>query len=117
MSERINAVRDQVIDALSYPRLLMEQEVKAQSCEQHYQFNEAVEACNDCLYVLECQSNSDRLALEHLTNASSSELHKLLTFGYEYVSYQLSRDDHETALCDCQSCGWIRDVAPLLESV
>ncbi|MCW8891557.1 MAG: hypothetical protein OQL20_12930 [Sedimenticola sp.] len=117
MSERVNGVRDQVIAALSYPRLLMEQEVKAQACEQHYQFNETVEACNDCLYVLECQSNSDRLSVENLHQASSSELSKLLSFGYEYVSYQLSRDDHETAQCDCQSCGWIRDVAPLLDSV
>lgn len=117
MSERVNGERDKVIAALSFPRLLMEREMKEQSCDQHYQFNEHIDECNDCLYALECQSNSDRLSVENLRNAYAAELNKLLAFGYEYVSYQPSRDDHETELCDCQSCGWIRDVTPLLESV
>lgn len=117
MTEKNNRDRDRVIAALSYPRQLMEQEIKAQSCEHHYQFNEAVEACNDCLYVLECQSNSDKLSTENLHLASSGELYKLLSFGHEYVSYQLSRMDHETEHCDCHSCDWIRQTAPLLDSV
>jgi RNase P subunit RPR2 len=116
MSECIRNERDSVIAALSYPRLLMEREVKTQSCGQHYRFNEQADDCVDCLYALECQSNSDRLADENLRDATLSELNKLLVFGYEYVNYELARIDHETEQCSCESCGWIRRVTPLLSS-
>jgi hypothetical protein len=95
----------------------MEREIKAQSCDQHYRFSEQVDDCVDCLYALECQSHSDKLAAENLQDASSSELKKLLAFGYEYVNYELARVDHETECCSCESCGWIRRVTPLLSSI
>lgn len=116
MSEPILEKRDQMIAALDYPRLLMGREIKQRACSEHYRFNEQVAECSECLYILECQSYSKQLAAPTLRRASSSELLRLLRFGLEYVSYQLNRQDHDTAQCACDQCAWIRSVTPLLDA-
>lgn len=116
MSESVLEKRDQIIAALDYPRLLMEREIKQRACHEHYRFNEQVAECNECLYILECQSYSKQLAAPTLRRASSSELLRMLRFGFEYVSYQLNRQDHDTAQCECDQCVWMRSVAPLLDA-
>lgn len=116
MSEPVLEKRDQIIAALDFPRLLMEQEIKQRSCSQHYKFNEQVEECGECLYILECQAFGQQLAETTLSRASSGELLRLLQFGYEYVSYHLSRLDHDAAHCDCDLCVWLRSVTQLLDA-
>lgn len=116
MSECVSEKRDQIIAALDFPRLLMEQEIKRRSCPEHYRFNGQVEACNECLYILECQCYSEYMTEPALNKASSTELTRMLRFGFEYITQQLNRQDHDTAHCDCRLCGWIRSVEPLLDS-
>ncbi|WP_275098638.1 hypothetical protein [Sedimenticola hydrogenitrophicus] len=116
MSEFVKEKREQIITALGFPRLLMEQEIKRRVCPEHYRFNDQVEECNECLYILECQCYGEYLAGPALGKASTIELVRLLQFGYEYVTHQLKRQDHETASCSCELCSWIRSVTPLLEA-
>ncbi|WP_428610047.1 hypothetical protein [Sedimenticola sp.] len=115
MSEHVAEKRDTIIAALGFPRLLMEREIKRRACPQHYHFNEQAEECVDCLYILECQSFSKQLAEPELMQASARELARLLQFGFEYVSYQPERQDHETARCACELCDWIRAVTPMVD--
>lgn len=116
MSDSVVKMRDQIITALEYPRLLMEREVKQRSCSQHYHFNAEAEECGECLYILECQAYSRQLAEPTLRQASTGDLLRLLKFGFEYVSYQLSRQDHDATQCDCDLCRWIRSATPLLDA-
>ncbi len=116
MLDGVSDKRDRIITALDFPRLLMEQEIKQRNCSQHYRFDEQVEGCSECLYILECQGYAEQLAAPALQQASYSKLASMLRFGLEYVSCQLVRQDHETARCDCDLCGWIRSVTPLLET-
>lgn len=114
MTESVCSERDRIIEALSYPRSLMEKEIKRRDCPEHHRFNEHSDDCNDCLYILECQSYADRLSETSLKQISEPQLRKLLQLGLEYVAYQTGRMDHETDSCTCDLCRWVRETTPLL---
>ncbi|MCW8907576.1 MAG: hypothetical protein OQL28_10020 [Sedimenticola sp.] len=114
MSESVFSERERIIAALSYPRSLMEQEVTRRQCPEHHRYNDRVEACRECLYILECQARSEQLAEASLQAASGSRLHTLLQLGMEYVSYQPECYDHRPEECACDHCGWLRRTRALL---
>lgn len=115
MSESVSRERERIIAALSYPRVLMEQEIARRQCPEHHSFNDRVEACRECLYILECQAQSEQLTEASLRAATGIQLHTLLQLGLEYVSYQPECFDHEQEHCGCDHCGWIREARPLLD--
>lgn len=115
MPESVISERERMISALGYPRDLMEQEIVRRQCPEHHRFNDRVEACRECLYILECQARSDQLAEATLRAATGPTLHTLLQLGVEYVSHQPECFGHEVEQCGCDHCEWIRQVRPLLE--
>ncbi len=117
MSESLSADRARVIDALSFPRRLMMQEVEGLGCPRQHHFDEQTEACLDCLYILECQAQSERLTEPSLRAASDTQLYTLLQLGLEYVSQQPQCFLHDAEACDCAHCDWVREVRMLLRAL
>lgn len=115
MPVSVSSERERIITALGYPRSLMEQEIVKRQCPEHHVFNDRVEACRECLYILECQARSDQLAEASLRAASGPRLYTLLQLGMEYVSHQPECFDHPVEKCECDHCCWIRQARPLLE--
>lgn len=115
MSESVSSERERIIAALGYPRTLMEREIAQRGCPEHHHFNDRVEACRECLYILECQAQSEQLTEASLRASTGAQLHTLLQLGMEYVSYQPECFGHQSECCACDHCGWIRQVSSLLE--
>ena len=114
MAEQIEGVRERIISTLDYPKTLMDEDVKEQTCSHQHTFSQEKDDCAHCLYILECQCTSDQFEIQRLQEYSINDLGKMLKFGIEYVSYHARRDGHSEENCDCGLCSWLKKAAPLL---
>jgi hypothetical protein len=105
---REQVMRRQIIEALTYPRILLLANLGDDECPQNRYFNPAHPSCQHCdqgeeCHWLECNDEFSVLALKPM-----GALYESLLFSIDYVDTQCSRANHNVRRCACESCHWVR---------
>ncbi len=111
-----NAERQKIIEALDYPRLLMQNEIDLPECTHSGNYDQEDICCRQCDSELECQwlcSNDGCVAFDQ---KSLEVLKNSLEFAFCYVDGLVSRYEHDKRKCSCEACRWSRAAWRLLDS-
>lgn len=106
-------MRKRIIEALTYPRIMLLANLNAEECPQHLFFNPAHERCRFCEQGQECHWLNLNDEFSILARKPMDSLYGSLQFCIDYVNAQCSHEGHNVRRCACESCQWIRDARRL----
>lgn len=101
-------MKRQIIEALTYPRILMMANLDLEECPQNSYFNPAHPSCQLCEQGEECHWLNQNDEFSVLASKPLQLLYEALQFSIEYVDAQSSRAKHNVRRCACESCHWVR---------
>ena len=101
-------MRRRIIEALTYPRILLLANLEVEECPQNRYFNPAHKACQHCEQGEECHWLNCNDEFSVLAQMPMETLFESLLFCIDYVDAQCSRIDHNVRRCVCDSCAWVR---------
>ena len=87
-----------MIEALTYPRILLLANLDVEECPQNQYFNPAHDICQHCEQGEECR----------WLNCNDHFSVVALLFCIDYVSAESTRANHNVRRCACESCVWVR---------
>ncbi|MEJ2171568.1 MAG: hypothetical protein ACO22K_06050 [Woeseiaceae bacterium] len=108
-------MRRQLIEALSYPRLLLLKIIEAKDCPHDSVFEATSERCQQCDLNKECHWVVCLNDFEDLQEKPAYTLNASLRYGIKVVESLNSELGHDPTLCTCESCYWLRDAQRLTE--
>ena len=106
-------MRRQIIEALTYPRIMVLGNLNAEECSQHLLFNIVHEACEFCGQRDECHWLNINDEFSVLAQKPMDLLYESLQFCIDYVDSQCTHANHNTRRCACESCLWVRSARRL----
>jgi len=106
-------MRRQIIEALTYPRILLLANLEVGECPQNRYFNPEHPSCGSCQQGAECHWLNRHDEFSVLSTIPLETLHESLLFCIDYVDAQCSRADHNVRYCACESCLWVRQARHL----
>ena len=106
------AMKQLVIELLSYPRYLILSEIDIVECPHHGYYDNTDSGCKQCELGDECQWLFDNEAFIALTRRSVEDLINALDFAVNYTAFQV--DNHNARACVCESCDWLREARRFL---
>ena len=106
-------MRRQIIEALTYPRIMVLANLNGEECSQHLLFNLAHEGCRSCEQGDECHWLNINEEFSILAQKSMDSLYESLRFCIDYVDSQCARASHNARWCACESCHWVRSARRL----
>ena len=109
-------MRRAMIEALTYPRLLILKIIDAQNCEHDNLFEATSARCHHCSMGRECHWASCLNDFEDLRTKPVHTLNASLRYSVRLVEALHSQLRHDATACTCEACSWIRDSQRLIES-
>ena len=101
-------MRRLIIEALTYPRIMLLANLEADDCPQNRYFNPGHPRCQLCHQGEECHWLNCNDEFSVLAKKPIDKLHDALLFSIDYVDAQCSDQGHNVRRCACESCEWIR---------
>jgi len=108
-------MRRQLIEALTYPRLLILKLIDSQDCPYDSLFDVARIRCQRCDMGQECHWASCLNDFEDLRSKPTRTLNASLRYGVKLVESLHGELRHDATVCTCEACAWIRDSQRLIE--
>lgn len=108
-------MRRQLIEALSYPRLLVKRIIDGKDCPHDSLFEATSERCRQCDINRDCHWVT---CLDEFSDFAEKPTHTInasLRYGVRLVESLHSELRHDETLCSCESCSWVRDAQRLIE--
>jgi hypothetical protein len=107
-------MRQRIIEALTYPRMVLLANLEEENCPQNLYFNAEHEKCRYCEQGEECfwLNYNDKFSV--LAQKPMQSLYESLQFCISYVDAQCTRACHNVRRCPCDSCEWIRSARQLV---
>jgi hypothetical protein len=109
-------MRRELIEALTYPRLLILKIIDAQDCEHDSLFEATSARCHQCALGRECHWVSCLNDFKDLRNKPAHTLNASLRYSVRLVESLHSELRHDATTCTCEACSWIRDSQRLIET-
>lgn len=106
-------MRRELIEALTYPRLFVLQEIGLKDCPHESVFDAAWDRCRNCGLGQECHWLSCLNDFAELSNKPIHTLHASLLYSIKLVEAQTGEMRHDAMTCDCESCRWTREAKQL----
>jgi hypothetical protein len=106
-------MRRQIIEALTYPRILLLANLSDDQCPQNRYFNPAHPSCRLCAQGDECLWLNRNDEFSVMARKPMQTLYESLLFCIDYVDAQCSFTRHNVRRCACESCQWVRDARRL----
>lgn len=108
-------MRRQLIEALTYPRLLVRQLID-EGNYQHTSFLEATgQRCHACDGSGDCGWDKCFGDFSRFRDKTIDELSESLREGIKLVEGMISELRHDETTCTCETCNWIRNAEHLTE--
>jgi len=101
-------MRQRIIEALTYPRIMLLASLDDDECPQHLYFNPSDEKCQLCEQGEECHWLNIHDEFSVLVQKPLHSLYESLQFCISYVNVQCGHAGHIVRHCACESCAWIR---------
>jgi len=109
-------MRQQMIEALTYPRLLILKMIDARECPHDSLFEATSERCHQCDINSECHWATCLDDFSDLVDKPEHTLSASLRYGVRLVENYHSELRHDATTCTCEACSWIRDAQHLIEA-
>lgn len=109
-------MRRQLIEALTYPRLLILNIIDAQDCEHDSLFDATSARCHHCSLGRECHWASCLNDFEDLRSKPAHTLNASLRYSVQLVESMRDELRHDAMTCACEACTWIRSSLRLIET-
>ena len=108
-------MRPQLIEALTYPRLLVRQLVEEENYMHKSLFEATGERCHHCDLTGECSWANCFQDFRHFEDMTTEALSESLREGIKLVESLQSELRHDETTCTCETCNWIRNAEHLTE--
>lgn len=108
-------MRRQLIEALTFPRLLVQKIMEEDDCPHDSLFEATSERCHQCDLNSECHWVSCMSDFADLEDKAIHTLNASLRYGIRLVETVHSELRHDETMCKCEACTWIRDAQRLTE--
>jgi hypothetical protein len=109
-------MRRQLIEALTYPRLLILKLLDDRDCVHDSVFEATSERCHECGMNSECHWATCLNDFQELREKPVHTLNASLRYGVRLVERYHSELRHDETTCTCEACSWIRDAQRLIEA-
>ena len=109
-------MRRALIEALSYPRLLILKIIDSRDCPHGSLFEATSERCRQCPIGRECHWTSCLNDFEDLGGKPTHTINASLRYGVQLVEALHSELRHDETTCTCEPCTWVRDSQRLIET-
>lgn len=107
-------MRRQIIEALTYPRMLMISRMDLEDCPMHRYFSADQQVCQTCNQGAECNWLNSNEEFSVLIEQPIEALFEAFVFSIDYVDAHISRDGHNFKHCTCETCTWAKDASYLV---
>ena len=108
-------MRRQLIEALTYPRLLVKKIIDERDCPHDSLFEATSERCHSCDMNTECHWINCLNEFSDFEEKPASTINASLRFGVKLVESLHSELRHDETICTCEPCTWVRDAQRLIE--
>jgi len=108
-------MRRQLMEALSYPAILVRQLVDGGGYPHASLFEATGERCHKCDADGACSWDNCLQDFRHFEDRSTEFLTETLREGIKLVEALQSELHHDETTCTCESCSWIRNAEHLVE--
>jgi len=108
-------MRHELIEALTYPRLLVQKLVDARDCPHDNLFEATSERCHQCDISQECHWVSCLNSFSNFEDKENHTINSSLRYGIKLVETLHSELRHDETTCTCEPCTWVRDAQRLTE--
>jgi hypothetical protein len=108
-------MRQQMIEALTYPRLLILKFIDEKECPHNSLFDATSERCGRCGLNRECHWVSCLDDFSDFEGKPTYTINASLRYGIRLVEAFHSELHHDETVCTCEACSWIREAQRLTE--
>ncbi len=108
-------MRRQLIEALSYPGLLVRQLIEEGNYPHKSLYAATGQRCNACDGTGDCGWDMCLEDFSHRDDKTTEELSESLREGIKLVEALHSELRHNETTCHCETCSWIRNAEHLTE--
>ena len=109
-------MRRELIEALTYPRLLILKIIDAQDCVHDSLFEATSARCRHCSMARESLWATCLNDFEDHRNKPAHTLNASLRYSVRLVEALHGESRHDATTCTCEACRWIRDSQRLIET-
>ncbi len=108
-------MRERLIEALIYPRLLVMNLIEEGNDPHKTLFEATGERCNHCDLDNDCGWEKCLQDFRHFEDKTNASLSASLREGIKLVEALHSELRHDETTCTCETCNWIRNAEHLTE--
>jgi len=108
-------MRHELIEALTYPRLLVQKLIEARDCPHDNLFEATSERCHQCDMNRDCHWVSCLNDFANFEDKQDHTINASLRYGIKLVESLHSKLQHDESMCTCEPCTWVRDAQRLTE--
>jgi len=108
-------MRRQLIEALSYPRLLVQRIIDGQDCPHDSLFEATSERCHRCSLNSECHWLACLGEFADFSDKPTHTINASVRYGVKLVESLHSELHHDETTCTCEPCTWVRGAQRLVE--
>jgi hypothetical protein len=108
-------MRREMIEALSYPRLLIEKFIEANDCPYENLFDATSERCHACDLGQPCHWVQCLDEFSDFSETPTYTINASLRYAVRLVESLHSELQHDETRCTCEVCTWVRNTQRLIE--
>jgi hypothetical protein len=109
-------MRRQLIEALSYPKLLVKKIIEDRDCPHDSLFEATDDRCHHCDIGRDCHWVSCLDEFDNFDGKATHTINASLRYGIKLVERLHGELHHDETTCKCEPCIWIRDSQRLTEA-
>lgn len=106
-------MRRRLIEALTYPRLFVLENIAVENCPQDRLFDSSCNRCRSCGLKQECHWLSCLNNFTDLASKPTHTIHASLLYSIDLIEAFNEQMQHNSKACTCESCTWSRDARQL----
>jgi hypothetical protein len=115
MNKAKESMRQNLIEALSYPRELVRNNLELDDCPHAGLYDDEDGRCIACPQQSDCEWLYNNEGFAALEKKPIAEILAALEIASDYVAAQVTYWEHDSRRCGCTSCSWLRGALRLVD--
>lgn len=108
-------MRREMIEALSFPRMLILRYIDERECPHENLFEATSDRCSQCDLSSECHWVRCLNDFSDFADKPTYTINASLRYGVHLVESSYNELRHDETTCACETCAWIRSAQRLIE--
>lgn len=108
-------MRRRLIEALTYPRSLVQEIIDERDCPHDSLFQATSERCHQCDMTRECHWANCLYDFSDFADKPDHTINASLRYGVKLVESLHGEGHHDKARDTCEACAWMHDARQLIE--